>query len=528
MPVVTPIFPGPLNRVAPAGRWIEIVYAASLIHDTARPALLIRTRSGALSRHALPAPVLGRAIWIGRIPPDAAQIDIEYPAPLRAERVAVRGPVWRLTRAVRRHPRHAAAALALALLGRFERAHRRVIRALTEKPLARYAQWAKPRRREHEPQDLDRPDPAHAEIRNQIEVTLGPGETLTPWALDAVAAAFAADPAVAAVQGASEMHTSGGLTAGFVSAWTPARGPVFHRRGSPAAAARHLRAVLTRHTPRPAPPAPLADTPKDWPSVCVVIPTRDRLDLLRVCIAGVLNGTDYPDLSLTIADNDSAEPATRAYLASLPAQDTRARVVPCPGAFNFSAICNAAAAASSGDVLVFLNNDIEITDPGWLKSLVGLALGPDAGAVGPTLLYPNRRIQHAGVAIGPGGTAGHILRGKPLAALDGIPGPRRIAAVTGACLAIRRDRFDAIGGFDPAFPVIYNDIDLCLRLAARGWEALWACHIRLVHHESASRRATHPDLPAIALFRERWAAMIADDPHYHPAFSDAALDLTLA
>ncbi len=520
----TPIFPDPSCPAAPVGSWIEIVYDASLLDDVVRPTLVIAYASGETERVLIPAPVLGRAIWVGRIPRQAAAIHLEGTTRLRVASVRTRGILWRAVHAALRHPRHALAAVALGLLGRPDRARKRLARALTARPLSSYAGWAARRRRPHEPHALDAPRQASTET---FDVVLAPDETLMPWARDAVAAAFAANPSVVAIQGDSEIVTPRGVAAGFASAWARAQGPVFKRKGAGEGATHHPRQLLARHPVRPPVPVPEPADPTTWPKVTVIVPTRDRLDLLRICVEGVLAGTDYPSLSLLIADNGSIEPATRDYLAELPMRDKRARVTPCPGPFNFSVIGNRAAAQSEGEILVFLNNDIAVTDPVWLKTLVRLALAPDAGAVGPTLLYPNGRVQHAGVAIGPGGTAGHVLRGKPLSALDGASGPRRVSAVTGACLAVRRDRFMAVGGFDEAFAVNYNDIDLCLRLGARGWGAIWSTQTILTHRESASRGRGKIDADAVALFRTRWADRIIDDPAFHPAFSDAALDLEL-
>jgi GT2 family glycosyltransferase len=523
----TPIYPGALCRHSPAGRWIEVVYDASLLAAASRPFLVITSRTGTVTRQTAPAPVLGRAIWIGRIPTDASRIHLESLTPIRLNAVTSRALIWRLAHALMRHPRHTAAASALLCLGRIDRARRRLARALTERPLAAYAAWARPRRRPYEPDGLDVADPAHAPIRRQIEVTLSQGEELTPWALDAAAAAFAADASLAVIQGDSEILTPGGLAAGFTSAWTPPQGALLHRTGVAGGRTARLRSILTRHPPRtPAPTACLPDLAA-WPSVAVIVPTRDRLDLLRVCVDGVLDRTDFPSLTLIVADNDSAEPETLSFLATRAAEDPRIRVLPCPGPFNFSAICNRAAAVAEADLLVFLNNDIEIARPDWLKALARQAVAPGTGAVGPTLLYPNGRIQHVGVALGPGGTAGHILGGQPAAALGAVTGSRTVSAVTGACFAVQRDRFQEVGGFDEAFAVTYNDIDLCLRLAARGYGTIWTNETHLIHRESASRGTKKLDHEAIALFRARWGSQIADDPHFHPAFSDSALDLAM-
>ena len=520
------ILPDSSGSIGLAGHWVELVYSISFLHDATRPALLMTDSVGAMRRELIPAPVLGRAVWIGLIPHGTSHVSIESRVPLRLDRVTPRSLIWRFITACMRHPRHALAAAVLFALGRQTRSQRRFMRALTERSFAGYAAWAGSRRRVHDPETLDRPSTEALNLRDEIEAELSPGETLMPYALDAVATAFAENTAITAIQGDSEISASPAPAAGFASAWTPSQGAIFRRRGAIGGSPRHLRRILTVHGPKFVKGLDV-EIPAVWPKVMVIVPTRDRLDLLTICVNGVLEKTEYPSLELTIADNDSTDPATQAYLQALPARDYRARVIACPGVFNFSNICNRAAFATEGDVIVFLNNDISVTDSSWLKSLVALAISPQTGAVGPTLLFPNGRIQHAGVALGAGGTAGHILAGKKLSALENIRGARRVSAVTGACLVVRRDLFEAVGGFDPAFAVAYNDIDLCLRLGARGWGAIWSPEAALTHLESASRGSAFSDEAATKLFRERWASAIADDPFFHPAFSSAALDLSL-
>ncbi len=179
-----------------------------------------------------------------------------------------------------------------------------------------------------------------------------------------------------------------------------------------------------------------------------------------------------------------------------------------------------------GSMLVFLNNDVEPLDPGWLTELVGQAVRPDVGAVGAKLLYPNRRVQHGGVTLAGDWVARHADVGLT-DDHSGYLGRSRLAqtmsAVTGACLAMRRSVFDAVGGFDAAeLAVDFSDIDLCLKAGAAGFRTVWTPHARLLHHESASRG---PYLTAAkkarweaeaAVMRARWGELLHHDPYYNP------------
>ncbi|PIK69917.1 glycosyl transferase [Methylobacterium frigidaeris] len=288
------------------------------------------------------------------------------------------------------------------------------------------------------------------------------------------------------------------------------------RAGSPAAVTR-AGDTLDLDWPLPDPP----------PSVSIIIPTRDRPELLRVAVRGVLHDTAYPSIELVIVDNGSTDPAVAALYAEW-AADPRVRRLDRPGPFNFSRLVNDGAAASRGDILVLLNNDVEVLHPDWLAAMVRQALRPEVGAVGAKLLFGNGRIQHAGVVVGLGGRAGHILRNRPADTpghLGRLAVAHEVAGVTAACLAVARTKFEAVGGLDAeAFPVDFNDIDLCLRLAARGWRSLWTPRAVVAHHESVSRG---PSIgPARARFEAegnrfaaRWRSVIRDDPYYHPAFS---------
>ena len=141
----------------------------------------------------------------------------------------------------------------------------------------------------------------------------------------------------------------------------------------------------------------------------------------------------------------------------------------CPSPFNFSRLCNAGAAAANGDHLLFLNNDTEVLTRDWLERLLALAANPAVGAVGATLLYPDHTIQHAGILPRSDGMWVHPYRGRPADdSGDGgeLRNARSVPAITAACMMIRRDLFDNIGGFDEQFPVTLNDVDLCRRIRA--------------------------------------------------------------
>jgi O-antigen biosynthesis protein len=271
-------------------------------------------------------------------------------------------------------------------------------------------------------------------------------------------------------------------------------------------------------------------------SVTIVMATRDNEDFLRRTISGILEKTRFAQLDLVIVDNGSTDPRALSLLQSA-AKDERVTLLRAPGPFNFAALNNLGAAQARGDVIVFLNNDMEIIEPEWLRELAEPAIDPQVGAVGCKLLYPDGRIQHAGVVVGLGEGVGHFdagLRDEE----KGWLGRNRIlheaSAVTGACLAVERAKFEAVGGFDAVhFPVEFNDIDLCLRLEELGFATLWTPFARLVHFESASRgKATFRRLDTHAAerayFRQRWADRLQDDPFFHPGLSLVSLSAALA
>ncbi|GJD77759.1 hypothetical protein GCM10007886_53890 [Methylobacterium gregans] len=265
--------------------------------------------------------------------------------------------------------------------------------------------------------------------------------------------------------------------------------------------------------------------PDPRPAASLIVPTRDRLDLLRPCVESLL-ATDWPDLDLVVIDNDSREPETRAYLDGLTAAG-RARVLPWPGAFNFAAMNNEAARIARGRILVFVNNDVVATDPGWLAAMARHALRPEIGAVGAKLIDGAGRIQHGGIVLGTGGgLVTHAHRHFPGDApgyLARLTVPHRVSAVTAACLMVEARTFASVGGFDAeSFAVDFNDVDLCLRLNAAGHHTLMVPEAALRHYEGLSRRRT-PEAAArhareIGALETRWGPLLAQDPHYHPGF----------
>ena len=195
--------------------------------------------------------------------------------------------------------------------------------------------------------------------------------------------------------------------------------------------------------------------PEPAPLVSAIIPTRDRADLLRRTCDGILHETDYASVEVIVVDNGSQEAPALALLQSL-AEDPRVKIISYPGPFNYSAMNNAAARIARGEVIALLNNDLEVIDPGWLREMVGHALRREVGAVGAKLLYPDGRVQHAGVVMGPNGSMDHLLRfagGDDHGYCGQLALTRALSAVTGACLVLRRAVFEEVGGLDEQLAV---------------------------------------------------------------------------
>ena len=245
------------------------------------------------------------------------------------------------------------------------------------------------------------------------------------------------------------------------------------------------------------------------PRVTAIVPFRDGAALLRTCVDTVTATAPGWPVEWLLVDNGSTEPETATVLERL---DRRSdvTVVADDRPFNWAALNNMAAARATGELVLFLNNDVEARHPGWLEALAAQALRPDVAAVGARLVYPGGRLQHAGVVLGLGGAAGHVLAG--LAGGEAGYGgmavlPREVSAVTGACMASRRSVVEELGGFDEGLGIDLNDVDYCLRAWAAGYRVLYEPAAELVHHESPSR-GTSGSLSDIRRFVDRWDGAI--------------------
>ena len=309
--------------------------------------------------------------------------------------------------------------------------------------------------------------------------------------------------------------------------------------------ARHIRRVLRTRQTTPLVPSPAlgaSETVAALPAAAtgappvatIIIPSKNQPRLLRRCVESLRAHTRLSAVEIIIVDNGSTRRLVKTLLREL-ARDSRFSIVSAPGRFNFSSLCNRAAALATSPTLVFLNDDTECLTDGWLEPLLDWAGRPEIGAVGAKLLYPSGRVQHAGIVLGRDGRAGHCETqlAKDEAGFFGrLCVPHEVSAVTGACLAIEKAKFDAVGGFDEVnLPVELNDVDLCLRLAERGWKSVFVPQSLLIHRESASRGVSlRPDERygvERRFFRSRWKKEIRDDPNFHPALSLDSIEIAL-
>lgn len=305
-------------------------------------------------------------------------------------------------------------------------------------------------------------------------------------------------------------------------------------------------ALITRHWNKPLQVSPgtkfpaflkvAPAPPAEWPSVSIIIPSRDRANLLAACLTS-LEKLEYGGrCEIIVVDNGSTEPDAIGLIEAAREQG-RIRVMRHDGPFNFSVLNNLATRDADGQILCLMNNDVTAIDGQWLTNMVLHALDPSVGAVGARLLFPSGSIQHAGVVVGVGGAAGHVAKGaapdEPAhASWHGVT--RTVSAVTAACLVVRREAYLSAGGLDEeAFPVAFNDIDFCLRLLECGLVNRFVAEAELIHHESVSRGDDLAPENRVRFskelenFKMRWRSSEYQDPWYSPLFSRSSEACTL-
>jgi GT2 family glycosyltransferase len=220
------------------------------------------------------------------------------------------------------------------------------------------------------------------------------------------------------------------------------------------------------------------------PKVSIIIPTRDKPKLLRACIESIRENTNYPNYEILIVDNSSIELETKDLLAQFESEGVS--ILKYPGVFNYSAICNFAANKATGDYLCFLNNDTEVVSKNWLSSMVEHASVSSTGLVGAVLSYPNGSIQHAGIALGYTGIAGHPYRGESKD--ECVPESCfQVSAVTFACAMIATRKFWEIGALDESFPSGFNDVDISIRSSNHNYKNIVCVKAELIHREAQTR-----------------------------------------
>lgn len=274
----------------------------------------------------------------------------------------------------------------------------------------------------------------------------------------------------------------------------------------------------------------------DRSKVSVIVPTRDKVGLLRRCVSSVLSKTDYENFEVVIVDNQSSESETLDYFADV-RRDPRVRVLSYDKPFNFSSLNNFAVRETDSSYVLFLNNDTEALGQEWLSAMMEFAQRSDVGAVGAKLWYPNDTIQHAGTIIGFGACADHAHVGFPQPSdgyMSRINIIQNLSAVTAACMLLRRNVFDQVGGFDERLSHSFNDVDLCLKIRETGLLIVYTPYAELYHHESASRGFDEkPEARArlekeVEFIRTRWKHVLAGgDPYYNPNLTLEKTDFSI-
>jgi len=253
-------------------------------------------------------------------------------------------------------------------------------------------------------------------------------------------------------------------------------------------------------------------------SVAVIIPTKNNRNLLEPWIDSLLNKTSYTNFKIHLVDNNSDEIETLNYYDQIES-NPKVQIHPYHKEFNYSEANNLGAARSDSDLLLFLNDDMAVTDPQWLTELVQWAERPEIGLVGTKLIRTNRTIQHAGIIMGLNGFAGHIYLNAPEhyhGLFGSVDWYRDYLAVTGACQMMRWDIFNDIGGFDEGFKLAFGDIDICLRIHEKGYRIVYTPFASLFHYEGQSRGYATPPEDIIRSYQKMETALSKPDPYFSP------------
>ena len=279
------------------------------------------------------------------------------------------------------------------------------------------------------------------------------------------------------------------------------------------------------------------DLPERKPLVSLIIPTRNAYALVRQCIESIRHKTLYPNYEIILVDNGSDDPQSLHYFELL-SQLKGITVIRDDGEFNYSAINNSAVEQANGELVGLINNDIEVISPEWLDEMVSLALQPNAGAIGARLWYPDNRLQHGGVIMGPLTLAGHAHKMLPRGH-HGYFGRASLiqgmSAVTAACLIVKKSVFQEVGGLNENdLKIAFNDVDFCLKIMDAGYQNVWTPNADLYHHESATRGIEDtPEkvkrfMSEVVYMQTKWKDVIANDPFYNPNLTFAAEDFSVA
>ena len=265
------------------------------------------------------------------------------------------------------------------------------------------------------------------------------------------------------------------------------------------------------------------------PMISVIIPSKDHINDLELCISSIEEKTTWKNYEIIIVENNSVEKETFVYYETLKNRYPNVRILTWKKEFNYSAINNYGVRHAKGDYLLFLNNDVTVITPGWIKEMLGVCQRREVGAVGVKLIYPDNTIQHAGCVIGIGGIAGHMFVDMPAnrtGYLHKASILQDMSAVTAACMMMKRSAFEAAGGFTEKLSVAFNDVDLCLKVRKAGSLIVYDPYVQLYHMESKTRGAEDSEAKVrrfqeeIEYMRCQWIDILKKgDPYYNKNLS---------